>query len=363
MSERAFGQTERLRQRLDEVLRRARAQTTPLAADLQALEDLQAYQAGLESQNEQARDRHADWFDAAPVGYLLLDDRQHVREANHRAAALLGLERERLRGTPVTRFLPPEHVASFARHLRQAAQTGTRQSGELPVRRADGTTLHVDFESAAVAQPGGARWRVTRIDATERKRAQEGHAALRRKLAEPQKQEALGMLAGGIAHDFSNLLTTILGYAGLAGMELPGGNAVQVYLHQIEPSARRAAQLCQQLLACAGKGRVLVGPLDLNAVVRDTVDLLGATLSRKAALEVRLEEPLPAVQADPAQMQQVVTSLLLNASEALGEKEGRIVLSTGWLDADRASLGTTRLPPPAPRAATPSSRCATTARA
>src|SRR5579859_3541843 len=107
---------------------------------------------------------------------------------------------------------------------------------------------------------------------------------LERKLLETQKLESLGVLAGGIAHDFNNILTGILGSASLVRMELPPGGHVEAHIVQIEVSARRAADLCRQMLAYAGKGRFLVQLLDLSQVVRETTQLLDLSISRKASV-------------------------------------------------------------------------------
>src|SRR5262249_35842650 len=154
-------------------------------------------------------------------------------------------------------------------------------------------------------------------DINQRKQAEQ--AALERNLLEAQKLESLGLLAGGVAHDFNNLLTGILGNAGLARMNCPPGSAALYPLEQIEAISLRAADLCKQMLAYAGKGRIMVEPLDLSAVVRDTTELLRLSISPNADLTLDLATDIPPILADPTQMRQVLTNLVLNASEALGD--------------------------------------------
>src|SRR5690606_37365650 len=103
------------------------------------------------------------------------------------------------------------------------------------------------------------------LDISDRKAAEETLQKQEQHLQEAQKLDSLGVLAGGIAHDFNNLLTPILGYAGLAANEVPADSPVQGYLERIEAAARRAAQLCQQMLAYAGQGQYIIGPVDLSA--------------------------------------------------------------------------------------------------
>src|SRR5262249_31539948 len=143
-------------------------------------------------------------------------------------------------------------------------------------------------------------------DITEHKRAREENCGLEEKIRETQKLESLGVLAGGIAHDFNNLLTTVIGYAHLAAAELPPASPLQEYMREIDNAGRPAATLCQQMLAYAGKGRYVIEPVDLNGLLRDTLALLQASIAKQARLQLQLEAQLPPIQADSAQMRQVI---------------------------------------------------------
>lgn len=154
------------------------------------------------------------------------------------------------------------------------------------------------------------------------------------KLQAAQKLESLGVLAGGIAHDFNNLLTSILGKASLARMDLPPDSPAEYPLQQIEATSQRAAELCRQMLAYAGKGRFVVQTQDLNRLIRDIIQLLRVSLSKKASIDLELApEPLQ-VMADAAQVRQIVMNLVLNASEAIGDRPGRIRITTGVIRPD-----------------------------
>ncbi|HVU17398.1 MAG TPA: transporter substrate-binding domain-containing protein [Candidatus Didemnitutus sp.] len=175
----------------------------------------------------------------------------------------------------------------------------------------------------------GAPWRIagTHTDITARKLAETENDALQRKMLETQKLESLGVLAGGIAHDFNNLLTAILGNASLLQMDLAKDGPKSAQVGKILVATRRAADLCRQLLAYAGKGAVVVERLNLSRVVQDTTRLLELSLHH-AELTFALAPSLPSVEADVSQLRQVIMNLVLNAAEALGDKPGRINVST-----------------------------------
>jgi len=179
------------------------------------------------------------------------------------------------------------------------------------------------------------------VDITQRKQAEADKIALERKLLESQKLESLGVLAGGIAHDFNNLLTAIMGNASLARLELGAGSPIQKNLRQIETTSLRAAELCQQMLAYSGRSRFVVERLDLSALVEGAAPLLQFSLGRHASFRLELPRGLPPVMGDATQLRQIVMNLVMNASEAMGEKAGEITLATGVCTADRDFLAAT----------------------
>ena len=176
------------------------------------------------------------------------------------------------------------------------------------------------------------------IDITARKHAEAARLALERKLLEGQKLESLGLLAGGIAHDFNNLLSSIVGNTGLARLVLPAGCAADAQLRAVEAASVRAAELCRQMLAYAGKGRFVIEPTDLTVLTEDLLPLLKISVAHQAVLNLNLARGLPAVMADATQLRQIVMNLVLNAADAIGGRGGEIVLTTGVVHADTAYL-------------------------
>jgi PAS domain S-box-containing protein len=179
------------------------------------------------------------------------------------------------------------------------------------------------------------------IDVTTLKHAETEKIAFERNLLETQKLESLGVLAGGIAHDFNNLLTAILGNASLLRYTVPRTDAGQANLEQIENAARRAADLCTQMLAYAGKGKLSSGRIDLSRLVKDTTSLLQISIGKNCELILRLPDGLSSVLGDATQLRQIVMNLVINASDAIGDRaDGKIIVTTFKRQADASLLRT-----------------------
>ena len=158
------------------------------------------------------------------------------------------------------------------------------------------------------------------------------------RLQQAQKLESLGVLAGGIAHDFNNILTVIMGNAEVALKGIGPGSTARKHVSEITKASQRAAELCRQMLAYSGQGRQEVKPMDLSEVIDEMQEMLRMAVSTKAALRLQLERRLPAVDADVAQVRQIVMNLVINASEATGEAGGAITVVTAAIECDRAYL-------------------------
>ncbi len=171
-------------------------------------------------------------------------------------------------------------------------------------------------------------------DITERKRAEEEKLAMEKQLLQVQKLESLGVLAGGIAHDFNNILMTIIGNADLALLRINKESPVENNLRKIEAAAARASDLAKQMLAYSGKGKFIIDNIDLNRLLEEMLNMLQISISKNAILRLNLHEPLPTVEADATQMRQVIMNLVINASEAIGNKSGIIAITTGCMDCD-----------------------------
>ncbi len=177
----------------------------------------------------------------------------------------------------------------------------------------------------------------------EKQRAEAERLEMERRLLHSQKLESLGVMAGGIAHDFNNLLTAILGHADLALLNLSPSAPARSNIEEIVNASRRAADLCQQLLAYTGKGKFVIEPILLDELIEEMVHLLRTFISKKVILNLNLHRNLPRIEGDPSQIRQVLMNLVMNASEAIGDLSGAVTISTEVTYCDRGFLRETYL--------------------
>ena len=235
---------------------------------------------------------------------------------------LTGFTVEETLGRPFHQFMSQEDRPALLRRFREITAT-KGQTGILEARclTKSGGTKWVKVHARALQ---GERRTIsgTLTDISEQKRNETA-------LLQAQKLESLGVLAGGIAHDFNNLLVAIMGNADLAMQRLHEPERAQHHMRQVSAAIERASELCRQLLAYSGKGRFTIETLDLNALVREMARLLRVSIGKGVTLDYHLAEALPTIEADPSQIRQAVMNLVINASEAIGDREGRIRIETG----------------------------------
>ena len=237
-------------------------------------------------------------IDSSPMAIVTTDHAGCVVIWNPAAERMLGYSHAAIAGKP----------APFTFNEESGAATLDWQ-----IARADGQIIEVLCSFAPMRSDEGALLGHLLMfsDITERKRVQN-------QIEHLQRLESLGVLAGGVAHDFNNLLTGIIGNASLATYTIEPENPAQPMLKEVLRAGERAAALTRQLLAYAGKGRFVATLVDLNAVARDTAGLARTSIENpRVSLTLDLAPGLPRVEADKAQMHQVLLSLVSNAIEAI----------------------------------------------
>lgn len=172
-------------------------------------------------------------------------------------------------------------------------------------------------------------------DITERKKAEEEKKRLEERLQRTKKIEAIGVLTGGIAHQFNNIMAGILGYAELCLARLPADSPLKDFLLKIEQGARRAAELTSKMLAYSGQAMFMSREIELAAFMREQVHLIRNTISKKAELKLEIQMEPILINGDPTQLKYMVMDLAANASEALNDAGGLIIIKVGIMYADR----------------------------
>ncbi|NLH74979.1 MAG: PAS domain S-box protein [Verrucomicrobia bacterium] len=170
-------------------------------------------------------------------------------------------------------------------------------------------------------------------DATARKRAESERRRVEEQLRQSQKLEAVGQLAAGVAHDFNNVLTTILGNGSLLQSDLPPGSRVHGYVKQIIASAERAAKLTKQLMLFSRKQSPRYEPVNLNEILENMARMLRTLIGEHIELNCNYASTLPLIKADPGMMEQLIVNLVVNARDAMPQG-GTLTLSTFAINLD-----------------------------
>ena len=202
---------------------------------------------------------------------------------------------------------------------------------EVKLRTKTGEVRWVDYTDHVFDYHGEPTVLGTAVDTTERKNAEEERRKFETQVQHAQKLESLAVLTGGIAHNFNNLLTGILGSASLAASRLPEGSPAEEQIARILRAAEKAATLTNQMLAYAGKENFEVGFVDFNQLIGDVIPLVRTAISKNTVIRESWAANLPTIEADPVQLRQVVVALVTNASEALQDEHGEVSIRTGAL--------------------------------
>lgn len=297
----------------------------------------------------EAAERHRAIFEGTSEGIMIADvATTNFIYANPAACRMLGYEEHELQGLPISEIHPPDQYARVRDEFDAQARGDKQLALEIPCRRKDGSVFLADINTASAVIDGRPCNIGFFTDLTPRQRADQERRKLESQVQQTQKLESLGLLAGGVAHDFNNLLLAVLGNAELANRSLASENVARGHLDSIVLAAHRAADLCRQLLAYAGKGRVEVVPIDLNDTILETARLLQVSISKKIKVHYDLARPLPAIYADLGQIRQILMNLVLNASEAIGDRDGTIRVVTAPISWTGGEPGSLRWMPSAP---------------
>ncbi|HEX6040204.1 PAS domain S-box protein [Longimicrobium sp.] len=239
---------------------------------------------------------------------------------------VLGYGRTELAGTYLGELVHPDDVPTMLDLFERAiAEPGRPKLAELRVRHRNGSWRMLETVSTSlIDEPAVGGIVVNSRDVTERREAEEALRRSEQQLLQVQKMEAVGRLAGGVAHDFNNLLTAIRGNAELLLADIPPDSQSREDVEEIRRAADRAAALTRQLLAFSRRQVLQPRLLDLNQSVSEMQRMLRRLLGEDVELATRLDPHLRRVRADPAQVEQVIMNLVVNARDAM--PDGGVVM-------------------------------------
>lgn len=306
------------------------------------LEELRVHQAELQVQNEQlmesqeeaesARRRYVDLFNFAPIGYLSLDRDCVCHEANVCAGELLGVARRHLIDRPITPYIVPEQHGKLQHVVRQVIEEGQGASQEFLLRCRDSDPRPVRLELSRLDQRAkDPQVLVALVDLTELKQAQQA-------MIRSEKLAAAGILAGGVAHEFNNIHTAVLGYLELIlrGEGLP--EKVKSRLQSVQKAMFRASAVTDNLLSFARQGRPQKRCASLNDVVDGTIKIVDHQF-RSQGIEVKVQlGEVPPIILDAGQIGQVLMNLCINAQHAMIESETKTLTIRTETRGDQAAL-------------------------
>lgn len=277
-----------------------------------------------------SEERYRHLFEDTETVMLMVDPANgQILDANPAAAEFYGRTREecrRMRIHDINTATPFEIETAM-----EAVRTRAKRHFEFHHRLKSGEVRDVEVYSSPVEIRGRVVLVSMVLDVTARKRVEE---ALRR----AQRIESLGVLAGGVAHDFTNLLTVMLGHTSAALDGVPPESGVHRHLQQAVTAIDRATELAAKMRAYSGRGSFEVGPLNVAALVRHDEPLLQAAVPDRVRLTLSLPSALPAINGDAAQISQALVAIVTNAVEAIGGHGGAIIvtITTRTIDRDEA---------------------------
>ena len=272
--------------------------------------------------------RFRELVDLLPQSIYEFDQRGGVLFANQSALNTFGYTPDDIsRGLTLWDLLDDRDIARVKADGRQADTRRMRRGVEYMARHRDGHRFPIVAYSSPIERDGQIiGMRGIAIDLTEIR-------SLEERLNVAQKVEAIGQLAGGVAHDLNNLLSPILGYAEMLLDDLPAGDANRHAVESIEGASLKARDLIQQLLAFARKQPLDITTIDLNQVVAGFEKLLRRSIRENITIDVTLAQIPSLIQADAGQIEQVIMNLAVNAQDSM-PRGGRLTLETAPVNLD-----------------------------
>lgn len=271
---------------------------------------------------ERAQARLATVVEQSPATIVMTDTHARIEYVNAKFEELTGWRRDEVLGHTPAFLQSGDTGAETYAQIRKTLATGQKWHGVFRNTRKDGSSYWAETTLLPLLAEDGTVRNYVGIgeDVTEARRARD-------QMVRAQKLEAVGQLAGGVAHDFNNILTTIVGSSHLAAMDAPEGSEIAGEIEQIGIAARRAQHLVRELLTFARREPGEPQPVALQDVVREVAVMLRASVPPVIAIETPAPGGRAVVMGDPTHLHQIVMNLCRNAAEAMGGVPGTITVT------------------------------------
>jgi PAS domain S-box-containing protein len=270
---------------------------------------------------QQLADREEQYrvmFNAASDGMALWTIDGKLVDVNQACCNLHGMTREQLLKAPLTEFVPPQTMPKLMQLL-ATVREGRAYQDEAIATHKNGEVFHLDMRGVPATFQGQRHVLLVLRDITEAKKKEEELRKSEAQLRQAQKMEAIGHLTGGVAHDFNNILTAVMGYVAMAQERVAGkgDEKLDKYLDRALRSGRQARDLIQQMLTFSRGQRGEPRALQLPPLVKESVKLMRSTLPSSIEFDTEFDMALPSVLLDLVQLEQVLMNLCINARDAM----------------------------------------------
>ncbi|MCU0589497.1 MAG: PAS domain S-box protein [Syntrophobacteraceae bacterium] len=285
----------------------------------------------------ESEEKYRTLVESIQDGVFLIQERI-LRFANRPFAEMIGWSPHEVVGMDFRRLVAPEDLPMVQdhHHRRLMGEPVPREYEFRMIHRDGETRVAVNLSVGMTQYQGRPAFIGTVKNITEKKQAEEERRRIEEQFRHVQKLESLAVLAGGIAHDFNNLLMGILGSSDLGLVSLPENAPASLHFEAIQKAVVRAAELCRQMLAYSGRAQFFIEQVQPADLIREVIAMARMSLSPQISLSYAPAGDLPPVEGDAAQLRQVITNLIINASESIGECQGKITVSTAAVDCTRA---------------------------
>ena len=290
--------------------------------------------AALFERLRKSEERYMDLFEHSPDMYHIVNREGIIISVNQTEATRLGYRKDELVGHPITELYPADYHHDVRRILGEVFENGNAVAGiEEQMVRANGELLDVSVNTSIIYDElkRPSLMRVVARDITERKK-------LEARVIHAQRIDSIGNLAGGVAHDFNNILTSILGSTSIMKRKMKTKDQWFKFVDIIETAAKRGSGLTRQLLTFARKSTVQFRPVMVNDIVEETIRLFERSIDKTIVIRPNLTREICLINGDDGQLSQAILNLLINARDAMPEG-GTITVSTSKTNFDRVHSG------------------------